>query len=76
MRAIIRAGINKVIGDAICDTAYRAVGGLNAYYRYVLWKTAKSLNLSAYARRFDTDPEIGKAIGRVVSAVIHYKPDH
>lgn len=73
LRMIIRAGIREVIADTIFETAYRAVDSLTQYYRLVLWHAAKSLNLSAYAKRFAQDSEFGRAIGRVVRGLTCYQ---
>jgi uncharacterized protein YihD (DUF1040 family) len=70
---IIRAGICKVTGDTIFETAYRAVDSLTQYFCKVLWRSARSLNLLAYAKRFDQDSEFGKAIGRVVHDIACYQ---
>lgn len=70
---IIRGGIRKVTGDAIFETAYHAVDGLTKYLRLILWRTARSLNLLAYAKRFEQDSEFGKAIGRVVRRISCYQ---
>ncbi|KAH9000974.1 hypothetical protein EDB86DRAFT_2801630 [Lactarius hatsudake] len=67
LRAIMRVAIKRVKGDAIFDTAYRAVNSTTAYHRYTLYKSAKSLHHSAFANRFFWDHEIGKALGRVLS---------
>lgn len=73
LRMIIRAGIRKVTGDAIFETAYHAVDKLTHYLRLVLWRSARSLNLLAYAKRFEQDSEFGKAIGRVVRGLTCYQ---
>jgi len=67
LRAIIRAAICRVTADAIHETAYRPADGLTAYYRLILFRSAKSLHLIPYAKRFARDEEFGKAITRVVS---------
>jgi hypothetical protein len=69
LRSIIRVAIDKVTSDALHETAYRAVDSLVSYYRYILWSSARSLNLSSYAKRFEKDHEFGKVISRVVRAV-------
>ena len=66
LQAIIKLSINKVIGDAIHETAYRAVDKLVGYHRHILWSSAKSLHVVPFAKRFGRDVEFGKAIGRVV----------
>jgi hypothetical protein len=73
LRMIIRAGIRKVTGNAIFETAYCAVDSLTQYFHKVLWRSARSLNLLAYAKQFDQDSKFGKAIGQVVCDIACYQ---
>ncbi|KAF8258515.1 hypothetical protein EI94DRAFT_1815161 [Lactarius quietus] len=67
LRAIIKVTISKVIGNAIHEQAYRTVDGLIAYYRRILWSSAKkSLHLLPFAKRFAEDLEFGKVFARVL----------
>ncbi|KAI9431089.1 hypothetical protein H4582DRAFT_1822972, partial [Lactarius indigo] len=67
LRAIMRLAIKTITGDAIFDTAYRTVNSTTAYYRHILYRSAKSLHLPVFANRFFYDPEIGKVFSRVLS---------
>jgi hypothetical protein len=64
LRMIIRAGIRKVTGNAIFETAYCAVDSLTQYFHKVLWQSARSLNLLAYAKRFDQDTSLERLLVR------------
>jgi hypothetical protein len=72
LRSIIRAAINMITGDAMHETPYRSTDSLVSYNRHILWKSARFLNFSLYAKRFVQDHEFGKVIGRTVRAVSCY----
>ncbi|KAN0128901.1 hypothetical protein V8E53_013274 [Lactarius tabidus] len=67
LRMIIRATINRVAADLVFDTAYCPVDGLVTYFRHALWRSARTLNLADYAKRFEQDVEFGKAFGQVLN---------
>ena len=57
------------MADALHEFAYCPIDKLVGYNRRVLYKTAKSLNLIPYAKRFNQDVVFTRNIARVVSTV-------
>ncbi|KAH9041105.1 hypothetical protein EDB84DRAFT_1267264, partial [Lactarius hengduanensis] len=68
--AIIRAGINQVIGDAIHETAYRPVNTVVQHHRTILWNVAKSLKYTAYVKRLQEDFVFGSSLSRVLNGCL------
>ena len=57
------------MADVLHEFAFCPIDKLIGYNRSVLYKTAKSLNLIPYAKRFYQDSVFAQNIGRVVSTV-------
>jgi hypothetical protein len=73
---VVRIAINATNGDLAFKDAYPPIDGHTNYLRTTLCRSARFLNLSGYAKRFDQDHEFGKALGKVVCNHILVQDDH